>query len=395
MHTDRPPGLLRLLVVFHESEALGAGRSLLGALSQLPAYGWSAIGWFPGEGPLVEEAEAALTASELRARPIAYSSRGWRASPGPRARLRDTPNYLRSFRKAVLRFRPHVVHVNTLRALPEASVARSLGLPVVLHVHELPEPSSKRTLALTWGAAVSDVVVGVSDAVAELVRAQAPGASVITVHNGIAPLAPGRRQARAGTIGTVGTVSRTKGTDLFLEAASLALDRLPELRFEHVGQTGLDHDGEFGERVADLASSDALAGSVAMLGRQPATEASRHWELFVLPSRQDAFPLATLEAMASGLPVVAAGVGGVPEQIVHLESGVLVPPEDPRAIAEWIIRLHENEGLRERLAANGAQRVRQRFDVERQARGLHRAYLAALNLKHGPPRVRRATQEAL
>src|SRR5215218_3281829 len=127
-----PPGLLRLFVVFHEPEALGAGRSVLGALEALAAYGWTTSAWVPGDGPLLAEGRPLLASVAMREKPLRYSLRGWRADPGAAQRLRATPAYLREMRRALLIARPHVVHVNTLRSLPEARVARALGLPVVL-----------------------------------------------------------------------------------------------------------------------------------------------------------------------------------------------------------------------------------------------------------------------
>ncbi len=392
---DSPAGFLRLLAVFHESEALGAGRSLLCALPALERFGWTTTGWFPGEGPLVEEADGLLAAHAAAEKPLRYSVRGWRSGPGVAARLRGTPAYLRSFRQALLRARPHVVHANTLRTLPEASVARSLGLPVVVHVHELPEPGGKRAAALRWAASVADVLVAVSDAVAEVVRPHARRTPLLVAYNGVVATGLARRHEPAGPIvGSVGTICRTKGTDVFLEAAALARARSPELRFEHVGQLGLDEDVAFAERVRSLAASPELRDGVELLGRRPAAEGLERWELFVLASRQDAFPLATLEAMAAGLPVIATAVGGLPEQVVHLETGVLVPPERPDALADWIVRLHGDPGLRMRLARAAAERVAERFTPERQAAVLHEAYLAALNLRHGPPQVRRRIREA-
>jgi glycosyltransferase involved in cell wall biosynthesis len=93
--------------------------------------------------------------------------------------------------------------------------------------------------------------------------------------------------------------------------------------------------------------------------------------------------------MALGIPVVATAVGGVREQIDHLESGILVRPDDPEAIASWLVRLHDDADLRGRLGRAGAGRVRREFTLSRQAEGLHRAYLAALDLRFAPPRVRR------
>jgi glycosyltransferase involved in cell wall biosynthesis len=344
---------------------------------------------------LLEEAAAALSAHAYRGKPIRYSLRGWRADPGVFARVRDTPAYLRAFRQALLQARPHVVHANTLRTLPEARVARQLGLPVVTHVHELPSPGAKRTLTLRAAAQTADVLVAVSDAVAAVVRAHAGRTPVLVAYNGIPSPSEPRRNASSTTVGTIGTVCRTKGTDIFLEAAALARERCPELRFEHIGQSGLDDDVEFERRVATLAGTAELRGAVSLLGRRPAEDGLDHWEIFVLASRQDAFPLASLEAMAAGVPVIATDVGGLPEQIEHLESGVLVEPESPRALSDWIVRLHQDPDLRGRLASVAARRVRERFTVDRQAAVLHEAYLAALNLRHGPPPVRARTLEAL
>ena len=181
-----PPGLLRLLVVFHESEALGAGRSVLQALDPLGRYGWTPSGWFPGDGPLLEEAAASIPTRAYRRKPIRYSVRGWRAEPGVVARLRETPSYLRAFRQMLLHARPHVVHANTLRTLPEARVARKLGLPVVVHVHELPPPGAKRTLTLRTAAKTADVLVVVSEAVARVVRPKAGDTPILVAYNGVA-----------------------------------------------------------------------------------------------------------------------------------------------------------------------------------------------------------------
>jgi glycosyltransferase involved in cell wall biosynthesis len=389
-----PPGLLRLCIVFHESEALGAGRSVLNSLPELQELGWRASGWFPGSGALIDEAAGLLAASRVESKPIAYSARGWRAAPGIRSRVTRTPRYLREFRRALLSTRPHVVHINTLRALPEAYTARALGIPVVLHVHELPDAGMKSTAALRAAALTADVLVAVSDAVASRIRGHVGRTPVVVVANGVPPLRV-ERAPIPGTVGTIGTIARTKGTDVFFEAALIARAESPDLRFEHVGHRMLDNDAEFATLVDELAASPALEGSARLLGPQPAAVALARWEIFVLPSRQDSFPLASLEAMQAGLPVIASDVGGIPEQITHLQTGILVRPEDPKALADWIVRLHREPDLRQTLGDAAAERVRTAFTPERQARGLHRAYLAALNLKHAPPPVRQATLEAL
>lgn len=387
--------MLRLFALLHEAEPLGAGTSFLRVADELRPYGWSPSGWLPGTGALRALADERLDLVLQAERPLAFSVRGWRESPGVLARGLRTPRYLREVRAALARVRPHVVHANTLLSLPEAAVARSCGLPVVLQAHELPPPGPKTALTVRYAAGIADVLVGVSDAVASMLRRHAGRTPVLTVRNGV-PRAEARARGDDGplTIGCIATVSRTKGIDVLLRAARLVLEQRPELHFEHVGAADLHRDAGLDEEIARLLADIRPEGAIAMLGPRPAAEVLPAWDVFVSASRSEAFPLATLEAMAMGIPVVATAVGGVPEQIDHLETGILVRPDDPEAIAAWIVRLDDDPELRSRLGRAGAERVRGEFTLARQAEGLHRAYLTALNLRFGPPRVRRAAARA-
>ena len=390
-----PPGVLRVLTLFHETERLGASTSVLRAVDALASYGWTTSGWVPGPGSLEQSATDELALVLQSERPLAFSARGWRESPGVVTRALRTPRYLREVRAALERVRPHVVHANTLLSLPEAAVARSCGLPVVLQAHELPPAGAKTTATIRYAAGIADVLVAVSDAVAQLLRRHAGRTPVFTVRNGVPTSATrARTDGTPFTVGTVATVSRTKGTDLFLRAARLSLDERPGLRFEHAGSPDLHRDSGFDAELALLTSEIVDSGALTMLGYRPAEEVLPRFDVYVCSSRSEAFPLATLEAMARGIPVVAATVGGIPEQIDHLETGVLVRRDDAEAIATWLVRLHDDPELRARLGAAGAERVRSDFTVEAQAEGLHRAYLVALNRRFAPARVRRATAGA-
>jgi glycosyltransferase involved in cell wall biosynthesis len=365
-------------VLFHESAILGAGVSVLRAVDCLRRRGWRISGWFPGPGPLVGESATVLDGSGWAAKPIAFSLRGWRRDPGIVNRVRRTPGYLRTFKTWLEDTAPDLVHVNSLLMLPEATVAWRRGLPIVVQLHEFPSPNPKRDLTLRWAAAIADVLIGVSRPVTRILAEHAGRTPVLMIHSGVPSGDVRRRPTNRFIVGTIGHVSRTKGTDVFLEAAALALRRRPELRFEHAGPTRPWGDHEFEDRVQSRAEASDLRDSVTMLGYQPARDVLAKWSLFLLASRQEGFPLSTLEAMAAGVPVIATKVGGIPEQIVHLESGVLVSPEDPAALAEWIERLYADEDLRARLATAGRSRVRSAFPLEAQAEGLLLAYERAL-----------------
>jgi glycosyltransferase involved in cell wall biosynthesis len=367
-----------LAVLFHESEVLGAGVSVLRALDLLATHGWTASGWFPGPGPLLQESAGALSAQGLHERPLAFSSRGWRRPPGVAARLLRSPGYLRAFRRWLEEVRPQLVHANSLLMLPEATLARTAGFPVALQVHELPPPGRKRDATLRWASAVADVLIAVATPVAEMLREKAGATPVVIVRNGVPEQVPDRGGGDGSIVGTVGYVSRTKGTDVFLRAAELALLARPDLRFEHVGQARLWGDDDFDAAVEELAASEALRDAVTLRGSSAVADELVRWEIFVLASRREAFPLSTLEAMAAGLPVIATHVGGLPEQISHLETGVLVPPDRPDAIADWIVRLHDDPALRARLGQAARAHVRASFTLAAQAEGLNGAYEIAL-----------------
>jgi glycosyltransferase involved in cell wall biosynthesis len=95
-------------------------------------------------------------------------------------------------------------------------------------------------------------------------------------------------------------------------------------------------------------------------------------DVFVLPSLNEGLPLSLLEAMASGLPVVAARIGGIPEVIANERTGLLVPPNDAETLALRLQELCENPTLRKRLACEAQAFVQVQFDQKKML-ALHEA----------------------
>jgi glycosyltransferase involved in cell wall biosynthesis len=109
-------------------------------------------------------------------------------------------------------------------------------------------------------------------------------------------------------------------------------------------------------------------------------------DLFVLPSRSEAFPNSVLEAMAAALPIVATRVGGIVELIENQRTGVLVPPDDPRALGHAILDLIQWRSHAVRLGRAARAEVEARYSWERMIASFEHIYIEQLNA-HAPVRV--------
>ena len=143
---------------------------------------------------------------------------------------------------------------------------------------------------------------------------------------------------------------RKRVVDL-IDAFAIVVGREPRARLVVIGD-GPEH-GALAERLRQR----RLGGHVQLLGALPDDGEVRAWyrrcSLFCLPSEQEGFGIVFLEAMASGLPVVSTTAAAIPEVVPDGQAGLLVPPRDPAALAEALLRLLQDPGLRARLRAFG------------------------------------------
>jgi glycosyltransferase involved in cell wall biosynthesis len=145
-------------------------------------------------------------------------------------------------------------------------------------------------------------------------------------------------------------------------------------------------EGPLLPEIAAMIRQRGLAERIDLLGNRgdvPGVLASA--DVFVLSSSSEGFPVSILEAMAAGLPVVATDVGGVAESAVDGETGLLVPPGDPGALAAALDRLLTDGALRLRLGAAGRERARRHFDLAGFRRAHVELYLRELERRAGRP----------
>jgi glycosyltransferase involved in cell wall biosynthesis len=291
---------------------------------------------------------------------------------GARRQVGFSRRWLAGWLRFLRRQRPDVVHANTLYTLPEAALARALGLPVLFHVHEMLPPKGRlvpRAVA----------ALGIEPAAVSRASAQAFAAGRLrprVVHESAVVPARPRPPRRPGdplVIGTVGWVCERKGTDLFLDVARRVRAQRPEVEVRLVGPTTPDSPDH---RWARARVAEALADGVRYLPRADVAGQLREWDVFVLCSRYDPFPLVVLEAMAHGVPVVATRVDGIAEQVTP-DCGLLADPEDAAALAAHVMTLLGDPARRAAMGAAGRERVIAHFTERHQARSLAAAYREA------------------
>ncbi|MDP1831450.1 MAG: glycosyltransferase family 4 protein [Geothrix sp.] len=243
---------------------------------------------------------------------------------------------------------------------------RGLGIPVI--ISERTDPS-RRSLGRPWGRIRdlayprADLIVfqsqGVLDWFPSRVRARG-----VVIPNPVPPPPPRSRETpRKGSglcIVSLGRLSPVKGFDVLVTAFAKATARVPHWR--------LDVWGEGPERkpLEQMVSALGMAGQIQFRGiTDRPFDILRGADLFVLPSRAEGFPNALVEAMACGLPVISTRFGGAAmDIIVDGSNGLLVPPGEPQALADALVRLMVDPHERARLGER-APEVVERFSTKR------------------------------
>jgi glycosyltransferase involved in cell wall biosynthesis len=240
------------------------------------------------------------------------------------------------------------------------------GAYVISHLHG-------RVLEENWEAPApcrvngADLVIATSRAVAMW-----SGADAEVVYPGVNIRPPGLtgRKAAGPVIGAAGRLVPIKGMEYLIRALPAIRAAVPGATLEVAG-SGPEEDA-----LKDEAGRLGLDGCVRFLGWQDEIPFHR-WDVFAIPSLEEAFGIAALEAMAAGLPVVASRVGGLTELVEHGISGWLVKPADPDAIAAGIIPLLLDSEGREAMG-EAAMKKAGEFTARRMTEHIERLYLRLL-----------------
>ncbi len=210
------------------------------------------------------------------------------------------------------------------------------------------------------------------------------------IHNGIDTdkFSDGRERKHTGAgmkyaensvvIGVIARLSSSrKGQNYLLPAMRKILNRYPQTRLQVIG------DGEDEGGLKYLAKCLKLDRNISFLGmRDDIPELLEGMDILVQPSITEPLGLSILEGMYSGLPVVATDVGGIPEIVRHGETGFLVPPKDPDALADSIMKLIRDRDMAREMGKKGRETVMNGFTGKVYSKKLEKLYTSLLGGKN-------------
>jgi L-malate glycosyltransferase len=271
--------------------------------------------------------------------------------------------------------RPDVIHAHDPHGVAMAALALSMSTMKT----KPPLVASRRVDFHLRGSALSrwkyrqvDLFICASEAIRTMLLADGvEPARAVTVHEGIdlghvaaAPAAPLHQELwlphGAPIVGNVAALVPHKGQKHLVDAAAMVVQHVPDARFVIAGEGELRSALEHQVRHLGLEKHVMLAGF-----RPDILSVHKAFDIFVMSSVTEGLGTSVLDAMACGRPVIGTRAGGIPEIVEDGVTGILVPPRDPHAMADAIVRLLKDEALRLRMGGAGLSLANARFSAER------------------------------
>lgn len=277
--------------------------------------------------------------------------------------------------RKIRELQPDIVHAHDPHGVAMAAIALAIGSgahrPFLVAARRVDFPL-KPNLFSRWKYRQVDQFVAASDAIRTiLLRNGVPPERVATVHEGIdigqvtrTAAIDARKEfsfpSDSTIVGNIAALVPHKGQKYFVEAAALVAKEMPNARFVILGE------GELRSSLESQIRQFKLERTILLGGFRPDVLALlKGFDLLVMSSVTEGLGTSLLDAMAAEIPIVATTAGGIPEVVQDGETGLLVPPQNGRALAEAILTLLKDADRRRQLATAGLARVQQKFSVDR------------------------------
>jgi len=303
--------------------------------------------------------------------------------------------------KLLKEVKPEIVHTHTAKAgLVGRLAAWMAGVPVIVHtyhghIYGYYFGAMKTYFFLTLErlmALISDAIIAISPRQAEelaRLRLGAKKIKVIPLGFDFSRIINGQKgflRKRIGLqkdvflVGIVGRLVPVKNHELFLNAAKIVAGncRHKNVRFVIIGDGEIDYRKSLEKKAEEL----DLTQKVIFAGwQEEMASVYQDLDLLVLTSLNEGTPVTIIEAMAAGCPVVSTDVGGVADVVEHGISGLLAPSGDAEALADHMLKLLEDDKLREEIEQNAKEKVLEKYSVARLHDDLRELYMQILNDK--------------
>lgn len=378
----------RILYVNHTGLVSGAEKVLIEILRGLNRDRFELFVVCPAKGGLTEAVESLAVASQSIPAPNArFSLRPDRALSASAALIK-TAKILRSKIRAI---QPDVIHANSIRAGIMATLAaRGTRIPVVWHVHDTLPKHPLSSIVRAFALLSSNTrFIAVSHSTANHFAGRLDfGARLVAIHNGVdLGLFPRNRPDHSGfrqrlglsnkdfLVCAIGQICARKGLLELIDALARIKNQAPSIRAAIVGKVVFQHEHDYYATLRNAVDRAGLADRVHFTGElSDVSEVLQATDLLVLNSHDEPFGLVLIEAMASGTPVLASRVGGIPEIVTDSENGWLVDKEDTAALASKLLELSQAGNLLQEIAQRGLQTVRTKFPIEKFRQEIERFY---------------------
>jgi len=361
---------IRVLFVSHSGEWGGAQKCLFLLLEALDRARFDPVVVVPSEGDFAEKACSLGIATHTFPFGWLAGAIGSRGAIAPRYRA-GLPARIEGLVALLCQEKIDVVFTNTAVIGESAQAAARCGLPHIWYVHELLsrnpdlEPLIDLPELYAFMDRFSNRVVAVSQAVKRELSPFVRRSKLAVIRPGLSPgTPPASGRSAAPVIGFVGVFSRGKGVLHLVNAAPSILRHHPQARFLLLG-TDCGTLAGVRRRITALGMDSAFD---ILPFRNDPSDIFATIDLLVVPSLAESFSLVILEAMAAAKPVVATRSGGPQEIIADGRTGLLVPPGNPHALAQAVVRLLDDPKTMRQMGTLGAKRLAEIFRQDSYAR---------------------------